>query len=92
MQSQLFAIELAPAAERDLNALPKEVFRRVDTRLMALAKEPRPRGTKKLSGGESLYRLRVGHYRILYHVDENRRVVTVARVGHRRDIYRLQPT
>ena len=53
-----------------------------------LATEPRPDGCTKLSGMESAYRIRVGNYRIVYAVDDAERLVTVTRVGHRREVYR----
>ncbi|MEE9219416.1 MAG: type II toxin-antitoxin system RelE/ParE family toxin [Acidobacteriota bacterium] len=45
-------------------------------------------GAEKLRGPVDGYRLRVGQYRILYVVDDGRRVVIIGRVGHRKDIYR----
>jgi mRNA interferase RelE/StbE len=53
-----------------------------------LEKEPRPHGVKKLSGTKDGYRVRVGDYRILYTIDERKKVVTVYRIRHRREVYR----
>jgi mRNA interferase RelE/StbE len=76
------------AALRDLQALPQEIFRRIDARILALANNPRPRGTERIRGTRGGLRLRVGDYRILYSVDDAQQVVTIGRVGHRRDVYR----
>lgn len=38
--------------------------------------------------GRPGYRVRVGDYRILYTVDDDMRLVVVAVIGHRRDVYR----
>jgi mRNA interferase RelE/StbE len=57
-------------------------------RIDALALDPRPPASKKLPGGEDLYRIRVGDYRVIYQVQARIVVVTVIRIGHRRDIYR----
>jgi mRNA interferase RelE/StbE len=43
---------------------------------------------KMLTGAHGLLRIRVGDYRILYLVDDERRLVRIADVGHRGDIYR----
>jgi mRNA interferase RelE/StbE len=48
----------------------------------------RPPQCVKLAGHESLYRLRVGDWRIVYAVDDARRFATVTIVAHRREIYR----
>lgn len=39
-------------------------------------------------GQKDTYRLRVGEYRIIYRVEDDRLVVLVVRIGHRRDVYR----
>lgn len=83
-----YRVELTPAALRDLRRLPKEILRRIDARILALADNPRPPGAKKLEGEDDLYRLRVGDYRILYSVDDKTSTGLVARIGHRQDIYR----
>jgi len=53
-----------------------------------LEKEPRPHGVKKLSGTKDGYRVRVGDYRILYTIDDRKKIVTVYRIRHRREVYR----
>lgn len=83
-----YRIELKPSAERAFMALPREVRRRLDRRLLALESDPRPPGTKALAGEAGVYRLRVGDYRVLYEVHDDRILVLVLAVGHRRDIYR----
>ncbi len=53
-----------------------------------LAVNPRPKGVKKLSGLDDLYRIRVGDYRIVYQIHDDRLIVLVVRIGHRKDVYR----
>ena len=76
------------SAERAFLALPKDVQRRLDARLLALQHTPRPPGIKALAGVSGVYRLRVGDYRILYEVLDESVIVLVLRVGHRRQVYR----
>jgi len=83
-----YRLDIVPSAVRQLTALPRAAQVRLDRKLLALEKHPRPRGAVKLSGADDLYRVRVGDYRIIYRIDDRRRVVTVARIGHRRDVYR----
>ena len=49
---------------------------------------PRPHGFEKLNGTDQLYRIRVGDYRIVYAVEDERLLVLVVKVGHRREVYR----
>ena len=69
-------------------ALPKDVVRRVDACILALGDEPRPPRTKKLKGEAGLWRVRVGDYRVVYRIEDERLVVVVIRVAHRREVYR----
>lgn len=61
----------------------------MDARLQALSDTPLPRGALKLKGKEvEGWRIRVGDYRILYTVDDDKKTVNVYRIGHRREVYR----
>lgn len=60
---------------------------RVKAAIDTLAENPRPSGAVKLAGRDD-YRVRVGDYRIVYAVDDAERLVIVARIAHRRDVYR----
>jgi len=60
---------------------------RIASAIDNLADEPRPPGATKLAGRGD-YRIRVGDYRIVYAVDDEERLVLIARIAHRRDVYR----
>jgi mRNA interferase RelE/StbE len=83
-----YKIVLTSAARRDLRSLPRSIVRRVDAKLLGLGKDPRPQDAKKLRDRDELLRVRVGDYRILYRVEDDRLVVLVVRIGHRREVYR----
>ena len=83
-----YAIELTPAARRDLKRIPDEMLRRITRRIDALAKNPRPPGAEKLSGSENSYRIRVGDYRVLYKILDVSILVIIVRIRHRREAYR----
>ncbi len=53
-----------------------------------LEKNPRPQGVKKLAGTKDGYRVRIGDYRILYTIDDKKKIVTIYRIRHRREVYR----
>ncbi len=83
-----YAIDLKPGAARDLRKLPETLRRRIANRIDALASDPVPAGAESLKGEANWYRLRVGEYRILYEVEHKASAVLIARIGHRREIYR----
>ena len=75
------------AAKEIENISNRSDRRRVISRIQGLAVDPGPRGCEKLSG-QDRYRVRQGVYRIVYSVEDNRLIVHVVKVGHRRDVYR----
>jgi mRNA interferase RelE/StbE len=81
-----YTIELSPAAERQLKALPASLQKRLVPHILTLETEPRPSGIKKLD--DDIYRLRVGDYRIIYQIQDQALIILVLKVGHRKDVYR----
>ena len=73
--------------EKEIRRLPKRVIQRVFDIMESLEKDPRPMGSEKLQNYD-LWRLRVGSYRIIYHIDDEQHTVTIYRIRHRRDVYR----
>ena len=84
-------VDIDKRARRNLGRIPEPDRTKVVERIYSLARNPRPRGTQKLSGKDKTWRLRVGNYRIIYSIDTNARTVRVLDVGDRREIYRRNP-
>ena len=83
-----YEIEISRTAEKQLKKLPADDQLRVVRAVLALAEEPHPRGSRRLSGYDDVFRVRVGRYRVLYSVFESRLVIIILKVGHRKDVYR----
>jgi len=83
-----YEIEISRTAERQLKKLVGEEQPRVVRALQALADQPRPRGARKLTGFDDVFRIRVGRWRVLYTVSDTRLVILVLKIGHRKDVYR----
>lgn len=75
------------SAAKELETIPSKDRGRIITKIRGLTDEPRPTGAEKLSG-EDKYRIRQGDYRILYEIEDRQLIVTVVRIGHRREVYR----
>lgn len=76
-----------PSAAKELDAIPKKFAQQISKRLTALAENPRPNGSEKLSSQER-YRVRQGTYRIIYGIDDVAKVVDVVKIAHRKEVYR----
>ncbi|HVU33556.1 MAG TPA: type II toxin-antitoxin system RelE/ParE family toxin [Opitutaceae bacterium] len=62
--------------------------RRIGATIDGLAISPRPPGCVKLAGEDVVWRVRVGDYRILYEIHDDRLVVLVVRIAKRSEAYR----
>jgi len=81
-----YRIVIKKSAAKEIEALPQKDRLRVIERILLLAEDPRPPGSKKLSRQEK-YRIRQGNYRILYQIVDDELLVIVVKIGHRRDVY-----
>ena len=75
-------------AKRELLHLDLPVVRRLEPEILSLADTPRPTGIKKLKSFKARYRLRVGDYRVIFHIDDSQKLVIILKISHRRDAYR----
>jgi mRNA interferase RelE/StbE len=82
-----YSIDIRPRARRSLSQLDPAIRKAVAQTINALSVSPRPAGAAALKGHRPYLRVRSGDYRVIYAVDDQARVVTVAVVGHRREIY-----
>lgn len=82
-----YRLTFKKSVTKDFRLIPKDDVGRILKRIEALAHDPRPMGSEKLSGKER-FRLRQGVYRIVYEIQDEDLVITVVKVGHRREGYR----
>jgi len=77
-------------ARDELKKIDRASQKIIKAKLMILARNPAAlkNNIKRLSGPEeSLYRLCVGAYRVIFKKDKARLIILVVRVGHRREVY-----
>lgn len=83
-----YKIEWKRSATKDLRKLPRQMISKIVAAVDNLSSNPYPPGVRKLVTTENSYRIRIGDYRVLYNIVENRLIIEVIRVGHRKDVYR----
>lgn len=84
-----YRVTISSAARRAIRLLDRPIQLRIVRAAEALGLEPRPSGCRKLEGAD-LWRVRVGDWRIVYRIEDDRLLVLVIRVGHRGDVYRAK--
>lgn len=82
-----YTIEILRSAQKQLAMIHRQDQTTLVSTIRDLANDPRPAGGKKLSGRPA-WRLRIGIYRIIYEIHDERLLVLVISIGHRKDVYR----
>jgi mRNA interferase RelE/StbE len=81
-----YKLEIKKSAVKEIKNLPSSYLNKIIDRISTLADNPIPEGCIKLSS-EELYRIRVGTYRILYQIKDDRLLIVVIKVAHRKSVY-----
>ena len=83
-----YFVEFRPAVLKCMKRLPRKDLRRIKKRIDALAENlPNP-ATTKMKGSNPFHKIRSGEYRIIYEIHEDRLVILVVKIGHRKDVYK----
>lgn len=83
-----YKIEITSSAVKSLKKIPKKELLKITNLIQMLAIDPYPSGARKLAGEVDVYRVRQGTYRVIYEVFDDRLVILVLKIGHRKDIYK----
>lgn len=78
---------LVPQAQKELDKIEDKIALRISQKIYQLEANPYFLGSQKLEGGRG-YRFRVGDYRVIYMVDKKDKIITIVKIGHRREVYR----
>jgi mRNA interferase RelE/StbE len=82
-----YAVVFSKSADKSLSALDKQMQQRILEKLKELKTNSVNLDIKKLKSHAALYRLRVGHFRVVYTIQHEQIIVYIVAVGHRRDVY-----
>ncbi len=83
----MYEILIEERAIKCLKKLSTEIKQKIKKSITSLSTLPRTTGSVKLKGS-GYYRIRVSNYRIIYEIEDDKLLVRVIFIGHRKDIYR----
>lgn len=84
----IYDIELSRTALKSMSKIPKRELSQIKERIEALSSVPRPEDVKKIKGDDNLYRIRSGKYRILFRIFDEKVMILIVDVDHRKDVYK----
>jgi mRNA interferase RelE/StbE len=86
----MYEVIFKKKAGKELQKLPTVAVKKIAPEIDKLGENPRPQGSKKLKGTEDeIWRIRIGDYRVIYHIEDEIKIVEVRKIGHRKDIYTI---
>ena len=89
MSPKNYEIVFKKSAAKELNALPQRVRQKILDAIQLLSLNPYTEilQIKKMKGADSLYRVRIQDYRVIYLVENQIIKITIIKIGHRKDVY-----
>lgn len=83
-----YSVEFVASAAKECRSLPVDLKHRVGLTVDSLSDSPFPMGVRKLHRQRRLHGVRAGQYRVVHEIDEQRKLVLVIKIRHRREAYR----
>jgi mRNA interferase RelE/StbE len=87
----VYTIEFRPAVLKSLKKFPKRDLVRIKKKVEELATNLPDPNTTKMKGNNTFHKIRSGNYRIIYEIHNDRLVILVVKIGHRKDVYKKLP-
>ena len=82
-----YSVLIVSSALKSLRKIPESIKKTIDNKILLLSENPRPPGCKKLIADDA-WRMRVGDYRIIYEIHDEKILVIVIKIGNRKEVYR----
>jgi mRNA interferase RelE/StbE len=83
-----YSLEFRPAALKSLRRLPRKDLQRIKKKIDGLAEDLPDPSTTKMQGPNSFHNSRSGDYRIIDEIHDDRLVLLVVKIGHRKDVFK----
>lgn len=83
-----YKIGIKKSAQKEIRKLPDGVRGKIIQKIQELYEQPIPSSAEKIKGLNNVYRLRQGNYRIIYYVFNEKLLISVVRIRHRKEVYR----
>ena len=86
-----FDIQWKASAKKELRKIDKTEIPKILKEIELLENNPYPTNHKKILGTEHIFRIKIGNYRVIYSVENQKLVIEIIRVRHRKEAYRKFP-
>lgn len=89
MSPKPYEVVFKKSAFKELQNLPQRVRQKILDAVQLLSLNPYTEllQIKKMKGADSLYRVRIQDYRVIYIIEKQLIKITIIKIGHRKDVY-----
>jgi len=89
MSSKTYEIVFKKSAAKELQGLPQKIQQKILDAVQLLSLNPYTEllQIKRMKGADSLYRVRIQDYRVIYLIENKIIKVTIIKIGHRKEVY-----
>lgn len=89
MRSKAYEVVFKKSAAKELQRLPQKIQQKILDAVQLLSLNPYTEllQIKKMKGADSLYRVRIQDYRVIYLIENQIIKVTIIKIGHRKEVY-----
>lgn len=86
-----YSIEFRPAVLKSLKLFPKRDLVRIKKKIEELGSNLPEPNTTKMKGNNPFHKVRSGDYRIVYEIHNDKLVILIVKIGHRKEVYKKLP-
>jgi mRNA interferase RelE/StbE len=83
-----YSIDFRPAVLKSLKRFPKRDLVRIKKKIEDIGQDLPEPNTTKMKGNNPFHKIRTGDYRIIYEIHDDRLIILIVKVGHRKDDYK----
>jgi len=83
-----YFVEFRPSVLKSLKRFPKRELVQIKKKIDDLCTNLPDQNTTKMKGDNSFHKIRSGNYRIIYEIHDDKLVILVVKIGHRKDVYK----
>ena len=83
-----YTFEFRPSVWKDIKRFPKRDPVKIKKRIEELSVNLPDFSSTKMRGNNTFHKIRSGDYRILYEIHDDKLVILIIKIGHRKDIYK----
>lgn len=86
-----YSVEFRPSVLKDLKRFPKRDLAKIKKKIEEIGINLPSLSTTKMKGNNAFHKIRSGDYRIIYEIHDDKLVILVVKIGHRKDVYKKLP-